>query len=129
MGTCVAQRNLRYFIGFVGFTGLHAMEVGIVCLINLFVSKLKLATTTGLVDVVLLIYTAIIACMLLGMGGDYFVMIGNGMTLNEKLKYGHRMITNAEKEKEERRGRNKFTTNLCQAFCYPLPPSQIFVRE
>jgi len=59
---------------------------------------LKLATTTGLIDVVLLIYTAIIACMLLGMGGDYFVMIGNGISMNEKLKYGHRMITNAEKQ-------------------------------
>jgi len=100
-----------------------------VCLVNLFVSKLKLATTTGLVDVVLFIYTAIIACMLLGMGADYFVMIGNGLTLNEKLKYGHRMMTKAEKEMEERRGKSSFTNNLCRAFCYPLPPSQVFVRE
>jgi len=131
VGTCVAQRNLRYFVGFVGCTGLHAMQVGIVCLIDLFISKLKLATTIGLIDIVLLIYTAIIACMLLGMSGDYFVMIGNGLTLNEKIKYGHRVLTSAEQEREQRRQSrgSRFRSNICNAFCYPLTPSDVFVNQ
>ena len=131
VGTCVAARNLRYFVGFVGCTGLQAMFVGIMCLINLFVSKLKMATTIGLIDIILLIYCAIISCMLLGMSGDYFVMIGNGLTLNEKIKYGHRVITSAEQEREQREARqqsqrSRFTANICRAFCYPLTPSQVF---
>ena len=83
--------------------------------------------TAGLIDVILLIYTAIISCMLLGMSGDYFVMIGNGLTLNEKIKYGHRLVTSAEQQKEQRVSRrSKFMSNICTAFCYPLPPSEVF---
>jgi len=133
VGTCVAERNLRYFVGFVTSTGLLAMYVGLVCLANLFASKLKLSTTVGLVDIVLLIFTAIIACMLIGMGGDYFFMIGNQITLNEKIKYGHRVVTAAQRQSEQRdeirtSQRSRFTSNICSAFCAPLAPSQIFVE-
>mmetsp|Transcript_55220 Transcript_55220/g.49716 ORF Transcript_55220/g.49716 Transcript_55220/m.49716 type:complete len:416 (+) Transcript_55220:64-1311(+) len=135
VGTCVAARNLRYFVGFVGSTGFHAMVVGLICLINLFVSKLKMGTTMGLIDIIILIYTAIIACMLLGMSGDYFIMIGNGITLNEKIKYGHRVQTASERDRElnqdlnQNSRRSKFNRNICRAFCYPLPKSQIFVYD
>ena len=134
VGTCVAQRNLRYFVGFVGFTGLQALVVGIVSLVNLFVSKLNLSSTTCLIDVVLLIYTAIISCMLLGMSGDYCVMIGNGLTLNEQIKYGHRVITEAERKKEDNEvrtssQRSTFMNNICSSFCYLLPASDLFVDE
>merc|ERR1712087_971004 len=127
VGTCVASRNLRYFVGFVGCTGLQAMEVGIVCLVNLFAHKLKMDDTVGLIDVVLLIYTAIISCMLLGMAGDYFVMIGNGLTLNEKIKYGQALVTAAEQKNQRNRSRrSKFWSNICMAFCHSLPPSEVF---
>lgn len=133
VGTCVAARNLRYFVGFVGCTGLHAVTTGLVCLINLFSGNVKMSTSMGLVNVIILIYCAIIACMLLGMSGDYFVMIGNGLTLNEKIKYGHRVITESERRAEEMQQENqsrrsKFTKNICKAFCYPLPQSDIFIN-
>ena len=128
-GTCVAERNLRYFVGFVSTTGIHAAQVGLCCLSNFFVGKLKVASEIGLINTVILIYTAIIACMLVGMGGDYFIMIGNGLTLNEKIKYGHRLETTQERRREQReQKRAKFKRNIRNSFCAPLPPSDVFIE-
>ena len=90
--------------------------------------KIKNGDNYGLIDIIVLIYCAIISCMLIGMSGDYFVMIGNGITLNEKIKYGHRVQTASERDRElnedlnRNSRRRRFHRNICRAFCYPLPP-------
>jgi len=126
VGTCVAGRNIRYFVGFTSSTGLSALLISLNLLVNMFIKGFTLESGIGLGSVFLLIYTAIISCMLIGMSGDYFVMIGKKITLNEKIKYGQRMITTAEKNAEQNR-QNNCKNNIKNAFCNKLPPSRIFI--
>ena len=131
VGQCVAARNLRYFVGFVTTTGLQAFVCATTSLIIIFLPKFEIASGVGLMNILLLIYCSIISCMLLGMSGDYFMMVGNRVTLNEKIKYGHRIMTKAEQERESQFLQNesetsRFQRNLLTGFCGESEPSSIF---
>ena len=132
VGTCVAQRNIRYFIGFIGFTGLLGLIVAIISITNIFIlnDKTPFQTSFGMINVFIMLYAGIMAITLLGMTINYYWMIGEGLTANEKIKYGQTRLTQAERQRNNNNNNNnnnEFYLNLRIAFCYPLIPSQIFV--
>lgn len=133
VGQCVAARNLRYFVGFVTSAGTHAFVCSTTSLIIIFLPKFEIASEVGLINILILIYCSIISCMLLGMSGDYFMMVGNRVTLNEKIKYGHRIMTRAEQEVESQFLQQqtmsetaRFQRNLIMGFCGEPEQSAIF---
>ena len=126
-GTCIAERNLRYFIGFVTFSGLYG---AVACLVSMSIligypglSGLNPLATVGII--IIAGYGAIMACMLVSMGMSYIFMVGQELTTNEKIKYGGRIMTDAEREKM-RNNKPSMKDIYCHAFCKPLPESMIY---
>jgi len=140
VGTCVGVRNLRYFVFFVTSAGLHGAVTAITCLLIAILAHQfsVFRSWLALVDIILIIYGAIIACMLIGMSIDYIFLIGRKITMAERIKHGERVMTAAEREAEvqvqlsdqdERDKQNKklsFTQNLHAACCSPLTKSNLF---
>merc|ERR1712129_625777 len=124
-GTCIAQRNIRYFIGFVTFAGLYgacAFFVSLLILINRpGMSKLNPAASIGIV--LIAGYGLIMAFMLVSMGISYIAMQSEGMTTNERIKYGKKLVTDAEMKAATKRDLKKV---YCDAFCMPLSKSMIY---
>ena len=126
VGTCVALRNIRYFVGFVTFAGLYSF-IGMLSLIVILTKYPGFSNINGFGSigiVVILIYCAIFAFMLLGMSFSYLMMIPAELTLNEKINNnGKRVMTDAERISLN----NKTKCNiLYQVFCQKLPKSQVF---
>ena len=124
-GTCIAQRNMRYFVGFVMFSGLFGMIASIVCLIMLIwiPSWSELNVISKGVAIFVLIYGTILAFLLLPSGMSWMINAGKQLTTNERIKYGHRLMTDAEREMEEKLS---VTQVWCNVFCRPLPKSEIY---
>ena len=127
-GTCIARRNIRYFVGFINFAGLYgacAFLVSLSILINRpGMNKLNPIATDGII--IIAGYGLIMSCMLVSMGFSYICMVGDQLTTNEKIKYGKRLMTDAEKENKGNNWKPAIKEIYCDAFCRPLPKSLIF---
>jgi hypothetical protein len=66
VGTCVGHRNVRYFIGFLFWTGFHATIVFLVCLYAFIVTGTTVIDDDfqGVVTKGILVYTGVIALSL-----------------------------------------------------------------
>eukprot|EP01084_Bolivina_argentea_P038913 71930_1 len=125
-GTCIAERNVCYFVGFLGCTGLLGLVVTFTCIANIFVGSNEVSSRSkiAMLNMLIMMYAAIMSLMLLGMVVNYYWMIGRGLTTNERIKHGGRLLTAAEREREQ----SNFYFNLRLVFCYPITPSALFVQ-
>eukprot|EP01083_Nonionella_stella_P138830 422551_1 len=126
-GTCIAQRNIRYFVGFVTFAGLYGACAFLVCL-SILVDRPGMAHLNAMATVGIIIiagYGLLMACMLVSMGVSYVFMVGEQLTTNEKIKYGKRLMTDVEKEAEKHQKPSRIDI-YCQAFCREQVGSQIY---
>ena len=126
-GTCIAERNIRYFIGFVTFAGLYGVCAFCVCL-SILIAKPGMSNLNPMATIGIILiagYGAIMACMLVSMGFSYICMVGQQLTTNEKIKYGGRLMTDNDKAKEKE-NQIDYTQIYCDAFCRSQAPSQIY---
>ena len=98
MGNCIAGRNLKYFVWFLVTSALFSFLSATACLFiaiftNWDISDHILNFTT----VVVVVYGYLMSFILFGMIFDYINLISNDITLNERIKYGYKLRTNAEK--------------------------------
>jgi palmitoyltransferase ZDHHC9/14/18 len=136
VGTCVARRNIRYFIAFLFWTGMHGLITMIFCLIYILVKKgegeeISLANFGGgdnsaelNINLGCLCYGAIFAVTLLGFSCYTNSLTLQNVTSNENLR----------KKWNSRRKRqgNKLSpvdVSFCEKLRYfywePLPESRI----
>ena len=127
-GTCIAERNIRYFVGFVFWAGTYGAVDLCVCLMILInrpgADRLNPAAMAGIVC--LAIYGAIMALLLVSMAISYIGMLADGLTMNEKIKHGRRLMTDAERKRVKEEGNKSLMAIYYQVLCGPLPESQIF---
>ena len=126
-GTCIAERNIRYFVGFVSCSGLYGICAFCVSL-SILIAKPGMSNLNPLATVGIILlagYGAVMACMLISMGFSYVCMVGSQLTTNERIKYGGRLMTDAER-KELRNKKKDYKQIYCDAFCRPQQPSQIY---
>eukprot|EP01083_Nonionella_stella_P220759 789483_1 len=101
-GTCIAERNIRYFVGFTTFAGLYGASAFLIC-VSILINRpgMKYLNPMASVGIIMIAgYGLIMACMLVSMGVSYIFMVGEQLTTNEKIKHGGRLMTDAEKNKK-----------------------------
>ena len=106
MGTCIGKRNTRYFILFLLYTGIHSLVTFIICLIYFFSDNfatlqatMDMATTradgteitgidkfTSTATLGIMIYTAVVALMLLGFAASMNALVMANVTTNENIR-------------------------------------------
>jgi len=90
---------------------------------------IKSGLLIGLVLVIIIIYSGCFGCLLCGMMCQYIDMVGRGVTLNEKIKFGEKVETTAEKlQREQTKDDQMCSHNYRKFFCEPLPPSQLLFK-
>ncbi len=128
-GTCIGERNIRYFVGFVFWAGTYgavALCISLLILINRpGADRLRSEAMIGIVAIA--IYGAIMAMLLVSMAISYIGMLAEGLTMNEKIKYGGKQMTDAERRKVKSEGGKRSLMSIYyQVLCGPLPESLIF---
>jgi len=127
VGTCVGERNIRYFVGFITTAGMY----GVVCSIGMIMvltDSPGIGQLNGLVAlgaILLIVYGALFALTLIPMSCSYFSMIPKELTLNEKIKYGERQMTSAEREAQNQNQPSNLNV-LVHVLCLEKPHSQIY---
>ena len=87
VGTCVGYRNVRYFIGFLIFTALHALVTFFICIGYMLETK-KGKNDTGVVIVkCVCVYGGVISLSLFGFAGYQLLFLGlKNIAGNEEIR-------------------------------------------
>ncbi|ETO02602.1 zinc finger protein DHHC domain containing protein, partial [Reticulomyxa filosa] len=127
VGTCVAERNIRYFVGFITCAGVYAT----ICCITMAMMLSRYPGTGHLTKletlgaVMAAGWAGIFSLALLPMSCGYFTMISQQLTLNEKIKYGERQMTTVERE-QQLNAPTSGVSVLFRVLCGKKPQSQIY---
>ncbi|ETO36214.1 zinc finger protein DHHC domain containing protein [Reticulomyxa filosa] len=125
VGTCVAERNLRYFVGFVTSAGLYGIIccIGMIVLLTISPGVGQVGGLTSLGAILIALYSGIFALTLVPMSCSYFSMIPQQLTTNEKIKYGKRLMTTSEMQQTTQ---ESGCSILISVLCLQKPKSQIY---
>ncbi|KAI8923873.1 DHHC palmitoyltransferase-domain-containing protein [Entophlyctis helioformis] len=123
MGTCIGQRNYRFFFAFTGSCGVLALAVAACNIVLLAKQPALQAIQENPIAISVAVFCVFIVWSLMGLFGYHTWLITKALTTHEQIRHGYGALYATSSPDQNPYDQGSWAKNCAWTLCRPIEPS------